>query len=474
MSDRIRVRTPIRLLTYCAIFQFFYFTLACAPQSQIQEDSWSLTPPTLVATNSESALSILKFDAFEKQDRKISSTESPTLSLSAHIVFSATDLNLKFDFSSNCEGETYAGSGKTSDAVSIASLLPPPTIHRSLLQVNSTPLCSVQVTVTSPGGSTHRFSLNQFRLNPLREERLQQVQPEALPSHAMRSRIRILCGKWWVAESAIQANSSLSFRRRLQALTSGPVEGLDDRDKNWSPECVMTSVDREHREAYQGRIRPFQNSRLLTIEESFEWQFERAIISAQGPFVRWTLTNQSSHPMVLRVPHALTKMRLRVAQADTTMDGSSRRWQQSSVLDIGVQIDGPSPQQAKRYSAVSYYFLQPNESLRVILSIASQAFCSIPAPSILFAQLGHGLKTESLDSAISFTEFLGMDQARLDSATSSNGSTLLHIAYWSIQKDKTKIARISSASVESSVETKTSSPICQSGSILGGVQNLPE
>lgn len=474
MSDRIRVRTPIRPLLYCAIFQSLFFTLACAPQSQLQEDSWSLTPPTLVATNSSATLSILKFDAIEKQYDKLGSAQSPTLSISAHIVFSAADLNLQFAFSSDCDGETYSGSGRTSDAVLIASLLPPAAVHRSLLQDNSAPMCSAKITVTSSGGSTHSFSLRQFKLKPLEEERKQQAQLEAQASHEARSRIRLLCGKWWVAESAMQANSSLSFERRMQALIQGPVEGLDDRDKNWNPECLMTFLDQEHREVYQGRIMPFQSKKRLTVAEHFDWQFERAVLSAQGPFARWTLTNQSRYPMVLRVPTPPTKMRLRAARHDQTMSEFSRHWQRSSVLDINVQVDGPSPTQSKKYGHVSYYFLQPNESLKVLLNIASQASCTLSAPSTLFAQLEQALLTESLDSAISLNEFLGMDQARLDASTSSNRSTLLHTAYWSIQKDRTKIARISSASAQSYSDTKPSHPTCQGGSLFGGVQNLPE
>ncbi len=443
-------------------------------------DSWSLTPPTLVTPSEVSFL--------EKTDvRKITPTQSSKLSplapkspmklpLESHIAFAKADLGLPFQFRSQCGNETFSGDGKTSDAVALASLLPPTSTHLALTKKNDDKEvvhCTVELIVFSHSGSSHSFGLYGFALQPSNEERgrrfsLSYVEPQA--------RFAIFCGTWWAKEQSLVAGRTiLSPTRRIEALASGPVHGTDQRSQIWNPACATFRIDQDGQETYLGLSHPLKNSRQIEIRESFPLNHTRITLSAKQTLASWTIVNPSSYPQVLRIEGFSGKMRVAfVSSADSFV-----QWGRPVVLGIATSVSTPEGQGIKALNGETFVHLEPKQTMKVEMTILTQSFCHagrlVPGAVAMRLQTELPLALEQIETSMDPATFLKTDVAALKELPRSNRRTLLHRADLAPEQGKPNFVRIANLGDESFTFSPGANASCIGGDPLSShAYALPE
>jgi hypothetical protein len=468
-----RQPNPVSHILFFAAVVLGLSNSACAPTSEDKiADTWSLTPPALVAANEVTYLERLDVKKIDQAKGMKGLTKLAGLPLDSHLVFARADLGLEFQYRSECESEHQSGKGKTTDSILLASLLPPPSVHRALTEEaqattekqDAPKTCSIEIVVFSPTGSSHGFKLKDFVFLPSAAER---AKPAANPSLTANARLKILCGSWWAQEDLVSTKLAHGYQRRLEALALGSVNGVDQRAQIWNPACATFQVDREDQETYLGISYPLQHSRQIEVQESFLLNHSQLGISTKQSLGIWKLINRSKYPQVLRFEAPPSKIRLTLVNSSEPF----AQWARPVVLDIQVSITTPETVRMKSHGGTTYVHLDPEQVATLEVKILTLAFCHpgklAPGLPVMRLETDRPIYFDQTSATMDLDTFSGTAGATLAKLSPVSQKALFHRADLVLSENDARLIRTSRPTQESFAHSSSAKASCIGGDYFG-------
>lgn len=471
MAVRTHIRAPNLVSQTVLVFALFSLNGACAPAPTAPPaDSWSLTPPTLVTAGESSSLERLDVRKIDPSQSMKGLTGFSKLPLDSHISFARADVGLDLHYRSQCDDVSHSGKAKTSESVLLASLLPPSRVHHAL--TNSASICSLEIVVFSQAGSSHGFKLKDFTLQPSAVETKRLAEASAV---AVQSRLKVICGAWWAEEDLVATKTSLGFERRLESISSGPVDGVDQRKEIWNPACATFGIDRDGQEIYLGMSHPLKNSRQIDVQETIQLNHQRLYLTAKQTLGSWKLINTSKYPQVIRIDGLSSRVRVSVISAQ----GAFPKWHRPVLLDAQTSVAKSDAQGIKSVGGTIYVHLASEQFATVELKFMTQAFClpgtMVPGQPAMRLQTEQALVFEQTVSAMDLTEFSSATEATLKALPQVNRRTLLHHAELTPNESNTQLTRLTDSPHAGGSNSLSNQASCMGGDIFGSYSRaLPE
>ncbi|MBN8538824.1 MAG: hypothetical protein J0L82_00440 [Deltaproteobacteria bacterium] len=396
---------------------FLLLVVGCGTPTNPDQDSWKLTPPEIIGTALDGSANKQSVKGQRSNQDKLK------FNLESYLKFSKADRGFNLVFETRCDSLFYRGTMVTSEAVSLARMVPPQVLSESPTRAP----CLISIEVRNQLGSVHRFQLKNVELAANSTEEKIPTTDELnsrLPSK--HEPLRLVCGSWWSEEERDSVNAALSLKTRIQSLVSSAVvSGLDDRQTRFRPVCRLFQL--------QGDSGITLVTALKLSLPGLETVLSKAIALPPGahytflhkPLIDWSLKNSSQRRQIIFInrpgPH------LSMSYANVTKD-APYGW--SKMISVPFEFQLHSSQTRFDSAAGIFVELLPGQTLAMQLKLNFDAHCMVSlenrgTPFLRFEMGGRPISYFVLDRDLSMDQIAaGGEQYIKDVLTENRPETI--------------------------------------------------
>lgn len=360
-----RPKSGYRFILIGVSFSLFA-TAGCSDSPTQQHDSWRLSPPELIGTTGDGKS--IKQSAKQQLEKGIPSEQNVLdFNLESYLKFSKVDRDLRLDFESRCDTAFHSGNVLTAEVVSLARMVPP----QILGDMPPASTCQIEISVTNPVGSVHRFKLQNVRLRANSSEEKLKTSNQTLDLTLKHEPLRLVCGSWWSEETTDSVNAALSLESRIWSLaTMGTVSGRDDRKQRFRPICSLFQM---HGDSGMALVK-FTQLQLPGLETTLT---KKIVLSPHShytflrePLIEWHLQNTSARSQIILVSRRNQNLKMSYANA---MPSYPFGW--SKMISVPFEFRFLSGQMAVESADGTFIELPAGQILTMQLKLNLDAHC---------------------------------------------------------------------------------------------------
>lgn len=355
----------IAMLFPCTLF--LLTAVGCSAPPASEQDTWKLAPPEIIGTTLDGSANKQSAQGHKLYQEKLK------FNLESYLKFSKPDRGLNLDFETQCDALIYRGKMVTSEAVSLARMVPPQVLSES----PNSKGCLISISVKNQLGSVHRFQLTNVELVANSLEEKTQTTNESINLAEKHKPLRLVCGSWWTEEDRDLVNSALSLSTRIQSLVSSTVVfGSDDRHSRLRPVCRIFQL---HGDSGISLVKSIKISL-----PGLETALTKSIILPPGshytflqkPLIEWSLKNTSQRRQIIFINKPDTH--LKMSYANVTKDAPFG-W--SKMISVPFDFQLLSSHARVDAAAGTFVEVLSGQSLKMQLKLNFDAHCMVSLES---------------------------------------------------------------------------------------------